>query len=87
MKSTIPILFAGLSAILVAVAGATEHVLTVRFDATPFNFGGLEFTPVADAEPPSRVSVQRNEVRIGEGKRESPGKKGKARDHASITPF
>jgi len=31
-----------------------KHVLTVRFDATPFNFGGLEFTSVADAEPPSR---------------------------------
>ena len=26
-----------------------KHVLTVRFDATPFNFGGLEFTPVAAA--------------------------------------
>ena len=24
------------------------HVLCVRFDATPFNFGGLEFTPVED---------------------------------------
>jgi hypothetical protein len=25
------------------------HVLRVRFDATPFNFGGLEFSPAADA--------------------------------------
>lgn len=25
------------------------HVLRVRFDATPFNFGGLEFSPVSDA--------------------------------------
>jgi hypothetical protein len=28
-----------------------RHVLCVRFDATPFNFGGLEFTPVAAAAP------------------------------------
>jgi hypothetical protein len=27
------------------------HVLCVRFDATPFNFGGLEFTPVDAASP------------------------------------
>ena len=25
------------------------HVLCVRFDATPFNFGGLEFTPVGES--------------------------------------
>jgi hypothetical protein len=23
-----------------------KHVLSVRFDSTPFNFGGLEFSPV-----------------------------------------
>ncbi len=27
------------------------HVLCVRFDATPFNFGGLEFTPAGAASP------------------------------------
>ncbi len=27
------------------------HVLRIRFDATPLNFGGLEFSPVADGSP------------------------------------
>jgi len=33
------------------------------------------------------VSVQRNEVRIGEGKRKRPGKMGTARNRALITQF
>jgi hypothetical protein len=27
------------------------HLLRVRFDATPFNFGGLEFSPTPAAAP------------------------------------
>jgi beta-glucanase (GH16 family) len=31
-----------------------KHVLSVRFDSTPFNFGGLEFTPVRGDSSPNR---------------------------------
>jgi len=34
----------------VCLAGGTQ-VLRVRFDAAPFNFGGLEFSPASDDAP------------------------------------